>query len=162
MEPMKNKDVEPNKKAPSFFKLAQSLPAPLLQRFLKQLFAGLLIAAITIVLACYTKQVMYCWGLMFTLYLTYLAMSLVWNYYEGKIVCSEMVCIKATKFLNKRILLILREVEADPQVTNATHQFYIPATSKDLALISPNTIMRVYYAPSSPLELIGWEIIGNL
>lgn len=151
----------PAKKKTSFFKLAHNLPAPLFQRFLKQFVVSLMIAVISIVLAFYTKQVMYCWGLMFSLYLAYLALSLVWNYYDKKIVCKEMVCIKAAKHLKQRIFLILREMDADEQ-NPVTHHFYIPASSKDLALITPNTIMRVYYDPKSPVELLGWEIIGNL
>lgn len=145
-----------------FFQQAASLPAPLLKRFMKQIAGSLLMAVMTIVVMLFTKDWEYCWGFLFSLYIAYLGVSLVWKYREGKILCQSMACIKATRLTKQRMFLILREMNPSPGATKTTHEFYIPASGKDLNLLTQNTIMDVYYDPSSPIEIIAWEITGNL
>lgn len=144
----------------SFFQQLRELPSVLFKRFMKQMAGSVTLALLTIILLVTTKEWEYCWGFLFSLYLAHLGFSLVWSHAEQKIICKPMVCIKATRLSKQRMYLILRELDAPMMAENVTHQFYIPASEKDLSLISTNTILNVFYDPRSPVEMIGWEIIG--
>lgn len=145
---------------PNLFQLIHSMPSVLHKRFMKQLAGSAAMAILTLVLLVTTKEWAYCWGFLFSVYLAYLGLSLVWDYGEKKIICKPMVCIKASRVSKERMYLILRDLDAPMMAENVTHQFYIPASKTELNLITTNTILNVYYDPRSPIEMVGWEIIG--
>lgn len=153
--PVKQEDQEL-----SFIQQLRALPPVLFKRFMKQLAGSIALAIFTVVLLVTTKELEYCWGFLFSIYLAYLGFSLVWDHAEEKIVCKPMVCIKTTRLSKQRMYLILRDLDAPMTAKNAIHQFYVPASKMDLNLITPNTILNVYYDPRSPIEMTGWEIIG--
>lgn len=149
---------------PGFLETALNLPAPLFRRFQKQCAAGLLMAIVSVVLIIVTKELQYFWGFAFTIYLLYLAASLVWKFSEGKIVCKIMVCIKGTRISKERLFLILRErIETAQGIAQGEiHKIYLPAAKCDVKLISEKTVMSVYLDPRYPNEIIAWEIIGMI
>lgn len=167
MKPLKNrtKSAKPfstdnNEKTASFFETVQALPQPLGQRFIKQIMVAAAIFALTIILMIVTKELSYCCGFLFALYMSYLACSLIWKVQGKTIYKAKMICLKAKKMSMQRILLVLKEYGEAASLEEHTHKFYIPATKKDLALITEKTILEIYFDSKSPTELLAWEILG--
>lgn len=144
-----------------FIKTMGLLPHPLLTKFVKYVFCAIAFFVIVLILIFLTKEVQYLWGLLFPLYFGYMAMSLVWDWAEQKIICRSMICVKATKKHGDRMLLILRDADAPSDDVDAIHKFHIPATKQDISTITEDTILTVYYNPRNLGELIAWEITGN-
>lgn len=147
---------------PSFMQQLGMLPEVMQRRFLGQITAAAIIAILTLFLLFYFRTWQYCIGLLIALYIAYLAMDLVWNYHNGKIECRTMICVKSQHLIRQgRVFVIMRDVESTESTMNNTKQFYIATNKKNAALITPQTVMTVYYRPDNPLEIVAWEIVGN-
>ena len=160
---MKKEKIKKEQEAgPSFMQQLFLLPEVMIRRFFGQIAAAALIVVFTVFLLIHFKVWQYCIGLLIALYLAYMAMDMVWNYNKGKIECKRMICIKSQHFIRKsRVFVIMQDVDAKENTRDNTRQFYIATSKKNAALITPHTIMDIYFRPDNPLEVIAWEIVGN-
>lgn len=145
----------------TFRQLLLSSPVPLQRRFFKQLLASIAIALITIIFMICLRFWGCCVGLLIGLYVAYLGFDVIWGYADGKIICRKMVCIKAHRPLLKRerLVLIMRLAEGEPEDGEPIKKFYLPASKQEIALITLNTVMQIYYRPTNQLEIVAWEIV---
>lgn len=147
-------------KETNFRQVLFAAPSVLQQRFLKHQLTALAVAALTIILMIYFKTLTYCVGFLIALYVAYLGLSIIWDYGEEKIVSRRMVCIKAQRRLNQeRMCLILRLADGEPQDGEPVRKFYISAPKKEISLLTPNTVMEIYFRKDRPTELLAWEIV---
>lgn len=157
---------EQKEQEPGFAQMIQMLPGPLMQKVIKLIGAAAAFVLLVVILVITTKLPQAAWGVFFGVFLMYQALSLVWKYFEGKIICKSMVCIKATKIGKERMHLILREMETDTFGASKIHKFYLAGSKNAQAMITQNTIMDIYYDPRQATqiagEIVAWEITGNL
>lgn len=138
------------------------MPESLLKRLLQYIGAGAIIIVFSIFLMIFFRTWQYCLGFLIALYIIYLGLDIAWGFYDGKIICSKMVCIKATVLPGKkRLFIIMRDLNAKDVDINNTHKFYIASSKKNISLITPQTIMEVYYRPDNPMEMVAWNILGS-
>lgn len=145
----------------TFLQRAASLPSPLQRRFLMQSACAVLLLVVTFIIIVVTKEIKYICGVLFSLYLGYLALNLVWDFDAGNIQTVVMVCVKAKRNFRERATLMLRNYDAPALDANAVHKFYVPSAKKELDMISEGTILEVYYSKKNPSELMAWQILGN-
>lgn len=146
----------------SFLQQLSLLPEAMMRRFFGQFIAVLLIVALTVFLMIHFKTWRYCIGFLIALYIAYLAMDMVWGYQKGKIECRRMVCIKSQYIpVKERLFIIMRDEGSTESTKENTRQFYLSTTRKNAALITPQTVLDVYFRPDNPLEITAWEIVGN-
>lgn len=135
-------------------------PLPLQKRFLKHMLASAAIAVITVVLMIYFRSWGYCIGMILGLYVAYVGFDVIWAYHDGKIISRKMVCIKAQRMPNReRVYLVMRLAEGEPEDDEPIKKFYLAATKQEIAMITPNTVMQIYYRPNNYLEIVAWEIV---
>lgn len=147
-------------KETTFRQVLFAAPPVLQRKFLKHQLTALAVAALTIILLVYFNTWAYCVGFLIALYVAYLGLTIIWDYGEEKIVSRRMVCIKAQRLLNQeRMYLILRMVDGEPQDEEQVKKFYISAAKKELSLLTPNTVMEIYFRKDRPTELLAWEIV---
>lgn len=155
-----HKKTKNNSQDIPFTKMITDLPAILQARFVKHIMVALLMIAVTVFLIIYFNSWSYCIGLLIAVYIAYLGFDTVWAYQSGKLICKTMICIKANKLLKQdRLYAIMRETGSELPPEKITHQFYISGSKRDLELITPNTVLNVYYRPKNTLEITAWEII---
>lgn len=154
-------EKNPQPEQPGFWEAVNQLPAPLLAKMVKFLFTAIVFLVIVVILVFMARDIRYLWGLLFSVYFGYMAMSLVWDWAEQKIVCKSMICVKATKKHGERMRLILRDADASVDDVNSIYKFHIPATKQDVETITEDTILTAYFNPRNLGELIAWEITGN-
>ena len=158
----RKKKEKPQLTEPTFMQQLSFLPQVVMQRFLGQIGAALVIVLLTIFLLFYFRTWQFCIGFLIALYIAYLAMDVVWSYNKGAIECRRMVCIKAQHLIRKnRVFVIMRDEGSTESTKNKTMLFYIATSKKNAALITPQTVMDIYYRPDNPLEVTAWEIVGN-
>ncbi len=139
------------------------LPQPIQVRLLKQLFGVFLISLVTIICIAVFRAWEYSIGFLLAGYIDWIGINLLQRLMQGKIVCKPMVCIKAKKtLLNKdKIMVVLREQEAEPGDEKAIHKYCLSALDKTAALISEHTILNVYYDIDDPENLVAWILTGE-
>jgi len=149
-----------------FSEMLHLLPPALNKCYLKNMGTAFLMCAITVFMMLYFKSWAYSIGLLISVYIVYLGLDIVWAYHSGKLICKPMVCIKASKLhKQERLFVIMREVNSEKPDANDfptkqnTHEFYVSGNKKDLGLITPGTILNVYYRPRKLLEMTAWEIV---
>ena len=162
MKELKRKE-KPQKQGLSFMQQVSMLPEVMQRRFLGQMVAAVAITILTIVLMIFYRTWQFCVGFLIGLYVLYMAMDLIWSFYKGVVVCKRMVCIKAKKLLKRgRVFVIMQDWGSKDATNHNTKQFYIVANKEDAELITPQTVMDIYYREDHPLEATAWEIVGNL
>ena len=139
----------------------QTLPVPLADKFLKYTLAAILFLVLVIIMLFISKSVIYIWGLIFPVFFSYLALSLVWDWTEGKIICQKMLCIKSQRKSGEQLYLIMKVLDSDPEQQDQILKFNIPVAKKDAELFTNDTILLVYYNPKHVGEMTAWEIVGN-
>lgn len=137
------------------------LPGPLATKFQKYIWTAVAFFVLIIVMLFVGKSVTYLWGMIFPVYFAYLALSLVWGWAEGKILCRKMRCIKSQRRLREQLFLIMQTQDAPKGQEEEIFKFHIPVAKKEAELFTENTLLKVYYDPAQTGEMIAWEIIGN-
>lgn len=147
-----------DKKDAGFIETLLQMPDPLQTRFLKLIAATAITCILSITLMIVLKTPFLILGLALAVILAALAMDIVWSYEKGKFICQKVVIIKANYFLKKNQLhLIVRECNAENQET--IHQFFIGGQKNELSLLTPNTVLNIYYKSNDKTNLVAWEIL---
>lgn len=160
MKKEKKKEQENNE---SFIRQVASLPRPLQVRFLRHIGTAIAMLVLTVFMVIYFQTWSYSICSLISLYIAYLGCDIVWSSQSEKIICRKMVCVKANKVLKQdRLYAIMRELDDTIPEQDAVHRFYFVGPKKELALITPNTILNVYFRPDTQLEVVAWEIIDYI
>lgn len=156
-------ETEEQKGELGFSEQLSLLPPILQKRFFKQLGLAILLAMVCIVMMVYFKTWGFALGLLISLYLTYMALDIVWRFASGKIERKVMVVLKANNLLKQeRVLVSLRELNGEGDKTGSVYRLFLTGNKHDLAMIASNVVVDVYIDPRNVTEVIAWEITDFL
>ena len=89
-------------------------------------------------------------------------MDIVWSYYDGKLICQRMICVKANKHIVFRdcIEVLCQETDESKPMEARMHQFYVSGSKKNKVIFTEGTVLDIYYKPSTPADITAWTVLG--
>ena len=151
---------------PSFWEALQQLPRVLLLEVLKRVGTFFVTLLLTIFMLCIEQDWMYCIGFVISLCVLYLSLDIVIKYRNGQIYVARMIVSKTQKNWRRksRIRTILRSAnikDVTSQEIVETYQYDLPVTLRNKGMITPGTVLDIYFYESSPHTILAYEVLGE-
>ena len=138
-----------------------SIPLALQRKIHRHYTGAFFVTLLTIVCIIAMKNWGYLIGFLFAAYLVWLGVDIGLRWKNGEIVCKRAVCIKVKKvpFSKNKMVVLLRDLDAQIGDETGVMNFYLPESGKDTAQFAERTIFNIYVGARNTTELLAWQAI---